>query len=169
MKTATFTNFFRISFLGTLLTLLSFSIGCSGSGNLDVSELTDTNIEKLYAAISTYMNINQYKGPKDEAELKGFFQSNPRAQTILGRCGVSLDELDAIFVSERDGEPFTVRYGINGMADHALVFEKVGVDGKRQIALGKVIEADEQMYEDYLSGKIKPNTPASLKDSETTQ
>ena len=48
------------------------------------------------------------------------------------------------------------RFGIKGIADHAVVFEKTGVEGMRYVALGTPIEVDEETYNGYLEGDIKP-------------
>lgn len=62
-----------------------------------------------------------------------------------------------MFISERDGQPFKIRWGLRGFYDHAIVFEAEGIDGKREIGLTETIEiADDAVYEDYWSGKIKP-------------
>lgn len=136
-------------------------LGCSSKQSNDISHLTNTNMKKLYAAMNTFMRLNDFRGPKDQAELVKFFEGNRRAQTILGRCGVKIDELEEILISERDGEPFVVRYGVNGIADHALVFESVGVEGLRMVALSAPVEVDEIKYEEYLSGKVEVARPAS--------
>lgn len=152
----------RIQLCILMLGLMVLSLGC-GPSRPSVAELTDTNIEKLRAAYGIFANLNGYKGPKDEKALRDFFKNHHRGRVLLERCGADPDNLDEIFVSKRDGEPFVLRYGLRGQADHAIVFEQVGVDGMRQIALSRVIEVDAAKYDDYFSGKIKPLSLADIR------
>lgn len=154
----------RMAFWAFGLATIIAITGCTPPPNGDISHLTNTNIKKLYAAIGTYMKMNNYRGPKSKEELVKFFEENKRAQTILGRCGVDAENILEIFESERDGEPFVVRYGLNGVADYALVFEAVGVDGLRQVALSQPVEVDEETYDDYLNGKIEPARPQRVEE-----
>ena len=67
---------------------------------------------------------------------------------------MSAAEVDTLFVSPRDGQPYDVRYndpppaeGPQGPA--AVVVERVGKDGKRFVAYftGKVEEIDDAQYQ----------------------
>ena len=62
--------------------------------------------------------------------------------------------------SDRDGEPFKIRWDQKGVADHAIVFESVGVEDKRYVALGVPRELDAEEYDGYWTGAIKPATPS---------
>jgi len=130
--------------------------GC-GEGRTS-RDVYSTNIKKLHRCYQLFMDNNNDRGPKDEAELKNYVKTNRTAMHILKRLDVTPETVDDIFISERDEEPFTVRYGLKGEADHAIVFEKTGVDGERLIALSKVAAYGEQEYDDFLSGKTKPKT-----------
>jgi hypothetical protein len=79
---------------------------------------------------------------------------------LLKRIDITPETVDDIFIGDRDGEPFVVRYGLTGVADHAVVLEAVGVEGMRIVALANPLEVDEATYDDYLSGKIKPEREA---------
>ena len=48
--------------------------------------------------------------------------------------GIFQDEVAEILVSQRDGGPFRIRYGLSGLADRAMIFETTGVDGQRLLA-----------------------------------
>ena len=131
--------------------LLLLTAGC-GKGD-EMKAVYSTNIKKLH---QSYMEENGFRGPKDEAEFKNFLKTNPTAIHLLKRIDVTSETVDDMFIGDRDGEPFVVRYGLTGVADHAVVLEAVGVDGMRLVALAEPLEVDEATYEDYLSGKIKP-------------
>jgi hypothetical protein len=64
--------------------------------------------------------------------------------------------LDELFVSDRDGQPFVIKYGQSGgvMSKLPVVFEKEGKDGVRQVAYtnGQVEEVDAAKYEELLQG-----------------
>jgi hypothetical protein len=67
-------------------------------------------------------------------------------------------KVDDLFVCERDGQPFIIKYGQSGgiMSKLPVVFEKEGRDGMRQVAFtnGQVEEADSARYQELLqSGK----------------
>ncbi len=139
--------------------LTAMFAGCEKQINTDVSSYNKTNIDRLKNAYKLYMNAHGMKGPKDEQELKNFLREDRAAIVRLKRMGVGQDEVDAMFISDRDGEPFVVRWGLKGFADHAMIFEAKGVDGKRLIALTEPREFDDRAYDDWLSGKTKPEKP----------
>jgi len=63
--------------------------------------------------------------------------------------------LDEIFVSERDGEPFKIRWNLKGIDDFPIVFEAYGVEDMRLVALTPVREVDKEDWEGYWSGRLK--------------
>lgn len=107
------------------------------------------------------MNEHGMKGPKDKETLLEYFRGNENLAGVLKIVGANIDDIDDYFVSERDGEEFIVRYGLSGLANHAIVFEKTGVEGLRKVGLSPVQELAEEEYEGYLSGKTKPQRPGS--------
>lgn len=115
------------------------------------------------------MEDHGYNGPKDEAEFKDYLKTNPTAIYMMKRIDLTPDDVDELFVSERDNEPFVVKYGLNGVADHAIIFEKTGVDSKRLVAFSKPLELDSDEYEDYLSGKKKAAVFDAAEEIETGQ
>ena len=137
-----------------LLAMLMFS-GC-GSSVKELGAIYDSNIKKAHLCYTIFMEQHRYMGPKDEAELRKFISEDKSGRFLAERAGIAVDNLDSVFVSERDGEPLVFRFGVKGVADHAVVFEKTGVEGMRYVALGKPIEVDEEQYDKYLKGEIKP-------------
>jgi hypothetical protein len=67
--------------------------------------------------------------------------------------------------SERDEQPFVIRYGVNGGlgSKDAVVFEKVAVDGLRQVGFtnGPVEEMAAAEYEQHLQGKAAQSTASA--------
>lgn len=151
--------------LSSCCVLLAALAGCGGSGNNDeaIARVNSANIQRLANLYFTYQTKNEWRGPADEAEFKGFIRSyNPQKLT---RIGVDPQEIDALFTSERDGQPFKIRYSVKGSAmgsSEPVVFESVGVDGKRQIGLLNMTqtEVDAAEYESlWASGTPSTNPP----------
>ena len=150
----------RFFHLATVLLLASWFAGPGCSNKLPSLEtLNDSNIRRLHSAYSIYMKRNGFTGPKDEQELKSYLQSNQTAKALLGRMGVEIDSLDEIFVSERDGKRFKIRWGVSGVEDHAIIFEAEGIDGKRLVAFSRPRELTADEYEGYWSGELKGAKP----------
>jgi len=131
--------------LSACCVLLVALTGCSGSvGNDEAIALANsTNIQRLSNLYFTYQTKNEWRGPVGEPEFKEFIRSyNPQK---LARIGVDPQAADALFTSERDGEPFKIRYSVQGSAmgsSEPVVFESVGVDGKRQVGFLNMTQAE---------------------------
>jgi hypothetical protein len=71
-----------------------------------------------------------FKGPKTEAELRSFIAAVPRG--ALAELGIADPQDPGLFVSERDGKPFRIRYGITGplSTTYVVVCEAEGVGGR---------------------------------------
>ena len=137
-----------------LLVVVALFSGCSNTKKM--TEVYSTNIKKLHGSYMLYLENHGYVGPKDEAELKNYLKNDATAIYLLKRIDVTPESVDEMFISDRDGQPFVVRYGVRGEADHAVVFEAEGIDGMRLVALTNPTECDDDEYEGYLSGDIKP-------------
>ena len=144
--------------MACLLLGLVMIAGCGGSNLPELSDLNNSNIRRVHSVYKIYMAAHEYKGPKSEQELKDHCANDNTAKVLIERMGLDPTQLDDIFVSERDGEPFKIRWGLSGVPDHAIVFEAVGVEGKRLVAFAKPRELDATEYDGYWSGKIKPET-----------
>lgn len=129
-----------------LMILVLLPVGCSRKVPT-LADVNDTNIKKLRGAYGLFLFQHDLQAPESEEELKAYLRTDAGAKVKLERMGMTLDDIDSIFISERDGQPFKVRYGLNGLGDHAAVFEAVGIDGKRQVALAIPREFDDAEYE----------------------
>ena len=141
-------------------------LGGCGSSVPSLKDLNDTNMRKLHSAYKIYMQRNELKGPADKDELVEFLTTNRTAKALLSRMGVEVDAIEDIFVSDRDGQPFKIRWGVEGIADHAIVFEAEGVGGKRMVAFTRTRELDDQEYEGYWSCELEGQKPGGRMDSE---
>jgi hypothetical protein len=111
-------------------------VGCSSSSDpVDaVTQANSTNMRRLTSLYMEYQSANNWRGPEDEAKFKKFIQgiSPPR----LARVGVDANKLDELFVSERDGQPFKIRYKVLGEvhgSSEPVVFEAIGDGGTRMV------------------------------------
>ncbi len=141
-----------------VLAAVSISAGCPDT-SVDFTEHNDTNVERVRNMYSMFMESHSMKGPKSKEQLKKFITTNARAKVLMERIGLDRDEFDNYFVGMRDEEEIVVRWGLNGFADHAIAFEKTGVDGMRYIALGDAQEFSEEEYDDWFDGTTKPEAP----------
>lgn len=121
--------------------------------------MNDTRIKQLANLYMAYQMRNGSNGPKDEAAFKTFIKSGMPAHR-LEMMRVDPTKADDLFVSERDSQPFVVKYGQSGgpMSQLAVVFEKEGKAGKKEVAFtnGKVEECDDAKYQELLGDKKQP-------------
>ena len=133
-------------------------LGCTAEidPNEALARVNDTNIKRLSNLYFTYQTKNNFKGPKNEEEFKKFLKSyNPKK---LSRIGIDPTQIDGLFSSERDGQPFKIRYSVPGSpkgSSSAVVFEAEGVDGKRRVGFLNMTqrEVEEAEYENLWSVK----------------
>jgi hypothetical protein len=137
--------------------------GCS-DGNLrrQVAAMNDSRIKQLANLFRFYQATNGWVGPKDESTLRTFVQSAPKKN--LDMMGIDPAAFDQLLVSERDGKPFRVRWGvtIGPLEEQAVVFEAEGREGKRLVAFtgAKSEEVDADRYEALWNGEAVTATIA---------
>jgi hypothetical protein len=142
--------------------LLASPVGCGGADNdTTLAEVNSTNIQRLANLYFTFQLANDFQGPADEAAFKGFIRGVDSQK--LARVGVDPNAIDALFTSERDGEPFKIRYGVKGSAmgsSEPVIFEAVGVDGKRQVGFLNMTqrEVDAAEFDLLFAGKGPPTS-----------
>lgn len=150
-----------------MLALALLALGFSGCGSNKANELlaanNDTNIKRLGSLYGFFHLKNQFRGPKNEDEFKKFISEQQPSRLAL--VGVSVSKLDELFVSERDKQAFSIRYGVDTKLRGAalpVIFEAKGVEGKRQVAFtnGHMQEVDPTQYEELRSGKVDQPAPA---------
>ena len=98
---------------------------------------------------------NGFSGPKDEAELRKFIAAS--SSEALEDMGIKSAESPELFTSERDGQPFRVRYGITGptTTTYAVLCEAKGVNGRVKVfkSDGSSLEVAADEAEAYMAGK----------------
>ncbi len=137
--------------------------GCTGDRVASqVAAVSKTNLQKLSNVYSLYVSRNGYKGPKDEETFRDFLENDPSIEKNIGYMGIGRADFEKISISERDDQPFLVRYGLHlppMSPKQPQVLETAGVDGVRMVIMsnGDIVEVqDEAEYEKMASGKWKP-------------
>ena len=114
--------------------LLALVLGCGGnSAEETLAKLNDSNIKRLSSLYWAFQKQNNWVGPSNEQEFKAFVKGYKKLQ----RIGIDPANTDAIFTSERDSEPFKIRYAVVGSmngCNKPVVFESVGANDKRNVA-----------------------------------
>ncbi len=135
------------------------TLGCGRSETADamISDANQTNLQRLSNLYAFYQTKNQWQGPADETEFKKFISGLD--VDILQRMGIDSASIDQLFNSERDNQPFTIRYSVQGSMrgiKAPIIFEQVGVDGQRMVAFTAAPprEVDETEYKRLLSGEM---------------
>lgn len=139
--------------------------GCGGCGTSDpkpalkaaVLRANSTNSKRLATLYNRY-HARFFSGPRDENTFKKFIADRPVAE--LEELGASSGDINALFVSERDKQPFFIRYGLS-LTDarfRAMVLETQGLKGKALVLFGGrggIREAAVPIaeLEDYRTGK----------------
>jgi hypothetical protein len=141
--------------LGAAAVLLLAAVsGCSTKVARDVAAMNTSNIQRLSNLYAAFQNYRSGRGPRNEGEFKTFIEEFDAKK--LAMMNVDPSHLDVIFTSERDGQPFQIRYGIGGGhgAVEAVVFERQGKDGKLLVGYtgGRVEELDFAVCQQMLEG-----------------
>src|SRR5215213_10584823 len=127
----------RLSSIGCVLLLCSFfEMGCSRHDPASrIGEMNDMKIKQLANLYMAHQTRNGSNGPKDEVGFREFIQKKMPAHR-LEMMRVDPAKIDDLFVSDRDGQPFVIKYGQSGgvMSKTPVVFEKEGKDGTLQVA-----------------------------------
>jgi hypothetical protein len=144
-----------------LLTGLSAAVAVAVAGCADrsisrqVAAMNDSRIKQLANLFRFYQATNGWVGPKDEATLRSFVQAAPRKN--LDMMGIDPSRFEEMLVSDRDGKPFAVRWGVSigPMEEQAVVFEAEGRDGRRLVAYtgARTEEVDAERYAKLFAGE----------------
>ncbi|MDA8563839.1 hypothetical protein N9L06_05240 [Mariniblastus sp.] len=134
--------------------------GCGNGVNPKslIANANDSNVKRLATMYSIFQTHHRFRGPKDEAALKQFIgQQDPKRMQV---AGMDISDVDGLFISERDNQPFKIRYGVNTVIRGPampVIFEAEGVDGKRQVGFtnGPMQEVDNTDYEKLWNSETK--------------
>ena len=111
-KVVILNNINRIA-MTTAVLFLSVT-GCSRTPSIDdmISKATDSNVKRVAKMYTIFMKSHDWKGPQDTSELKAFINKQNPAQ--MRAMGIDPDNLDALFLDERDQQPLKVRWNLKG-------------------------------------------------------
>ena len=133
--------------------------GCNNTADPThaVAQANATNLQRLANLYFAYQMDNAtFQGPADETKFKQFIQNFDAEK--LKRIGIDPSAVDALFIGDRDGEPFKIRYGVVGSvmgSTEPVIFEATGVGGQRLVGFLNMSqrEVDETEYETLWAGK----------------
>jgi hypothetical protein len=130
----------------------SLLVGC-GSNEKQVAK-ESSNLKPLMVLYGRYIGQHRGQPPPDETTFKEFIKSTDTSALPAG--GVKGD-VDALFISTRDQQPYVIIYGQPkgppGPGGQPVVaYEQVGVDGRRYVAstLGAIEEVDEARFRELV-------------------
>ena len=134
--------------LGALFVVATL-VGC-GSGQTETARQQESSHLRALIGLHRYATTQLGHRPTSEGEFKEFISN--RAQAMLETLKVQ--NVDELFISERDNEPFVVMYGQQppGVAPDVVAFERTGVDGKRLVGfgLGMIQEVGEEKFSELV-------------------
>lgn len=126
--------------------------GC-GSSNVEQPPV-EMSLQKLVVVYGQHLRTHHGDAPADEAA----FRKSIGELGETDRAGRGLNDLDALFTSPRDKQPYVVRYGgkIGAPGPEGapwIAYEKTGQSGKHYIgfATGQMEEVDEPRLQEILS------------------
>jgi hypothetical protein len=120
--------------------------GCSNPA----AESTAAKLQKIGNLYGPYCLAHGLRGPASEAEFRSYIRTCPSLQ--LQTLAINTDDLDPLFKSDRDQQPFIFRYGLvlagadRKASRQVVAYEQKGGSGKR-LALystGRVEMVDEE-------------------------
>ena len=117
--------------VGTVLT----AVGCGGNPvDKMLAEANSNNQKRLANLYAMFRAENGFRGPEDEAEFKAFIAEKLKDDIQKERLRVT-GSVDDLFINERDGKAFKIRYGVPGGARGGkplpIIFEDEGEGGVR--------------------------------------
>jgi hypothetical protein len=153
--------------LFTVLVLI-WDGGCTDRVTAEVASKNNSNIKRLVNLYAGYQLTHAWQGPHNEQTLKDFVTRGGLPAKNFQMMGIDPDKLGLLFISERDGLPFKVKYGVAGGIGsvNPIVFEQRGVSGQREVGFTTPIveQVSEARYNELWekgglpSGFIKPSS-----------
>jgi hypothetical protein len=134
------------------LAVAGFVSGCGRGGGGGGTNPTEQHITQMRQLYDAYKGANNGKPPANPKALKEWAQKQPQDKLAL----LIKDPLDSVFISPRDGEPYGIAPPPKGMRNmgppRVVIYEKVGVNGKRLVASGMatVDEMDEALFKELV-------------------
>lgn len=147
-------------YFASIMVGVALLAGCAKHENAStiIERINDSNGKRLANLYAIHQVRHNFKGPANKAAFVRFIQQEMLPAELEG-TGVDPNAIDELFVSERDKEPFFIRYGLVAppwAASHqAVVFEEKGVRGSVAVFLTgpKVVEVRNEDVAAYRSGE----------------
>lgn len=147
----------KLGVCGALLTCVAViaSVGCDNNPSLaKLKEINKTNVAKVKTCFVIF-DSRKGKSPESKEELLEFLRGGS-VDRNLERIDITQENLEEIFVSERDGKPLKIRWGLKMNPERLMpiAFEEEGIDGVRLVAADVVVEVDnDEEYEKMWNGE----------------
>ena len=141
----------------TIIFVAALVVGCGGQNPDNMfAERFDSKIKKLAVLYSTYQARNNWTGPADDAEFKTYIDGI--SEKRLSRLEIEKSDIASIFTSERDGQPYRIRWAIvggNGVPPKPILFETDGANGSYMVGFtnGTSQEFSKEDYDKLWSGE----------------
>lgn len=149
----------RTVLLVLLLVLSSSMFGCGSSdtGMALMQDANRNNIQRLSNLYRLYQAKHNWLGPGSVDEFKDFVEG--MSANRLKMYGADANDIDSLFISERDGEEFQFRFKVKGapMLQQPVVFEQTGKDDCRLVGFTSLPPkevSDNSEYDDLFAGKF---------------
>jgi hypothetical protein len=132
---------------GIGLSLLAGVSGCRRGGGVPQPEAV-ANLQKIAVFYGRYAQRHQGKTPPDEASFKKFILDMDPTE----RGSMTGSDIDALFVSPRDGQALVIRYGFepgppSPQGSAVIAYEQTGSGGRYvAFALGGVEKVSEARF-----------------------
>ncbi len=141
--------------------VLLAAVVLAGCGPDPLASPTAGRLKGLSGMYLSYAASKNGGGPASEEVLKKYLHNVEAIQ--LQANGVDPKAIDAVFVSDRDKQPFVVIYGlgitlISGDSKTVMAYEKTGQGGKHLLAYinTKVDHVTEAKLKELLAAKDEP-------------
>jgi hypothetical protein len=132
--------------LVTIVNVMWLFSACGGGRTLD--EQAQANLRRVAQFYQQYVASHDGTEPQSAEELRQWVAGSDPAKLAIS----SDTDLDAVFVSLRDGQPYIVvpagKGGVTQQGDRIIAHEQTGSGGKRMVAfdIGRVTEMDEMLF-----------------------
>jgi hypothetical protein len=148
----------RFTFVVLAAWVLAGAAGCGSSSDVKsiMKAINDSNGKRLANFYAMFQMRSNFTGPADQQALEKFIVGMNPAE--LEAMGVNADDVGKLFVSERDGKPFLIRFGVKKprqLGGHqAVIFETEGKGGRIGVFMTgpKVVEVPAGEVDSYRNG-----------------
>ena len=152
----------KTGLMGILLCAVCFT-GCGDDVSRRIAIVTKPRIKKWAVMYKMYSNAHQFKGPSNANELKSWALGNEKVAAQLGKFGIDVYDFDSFMVSDRTGDEFEFRWGLQKgpmSPPYPVVFEPNAFEGHRQVGMAggrTLLVYDNDLYDKLKQGEYNPD------------